>query len=491
MRSAFNLRAFLGLATAGVFRLLGVVAFVLIWIFPAYKGVWLGYLPVVAGGGLAVLFVWLERRRPGLFQRIERWPESAFRTLALTPCLIQVILILVFRSQPRLDALFVVEEARQLAETGVMNPLTYYAPAQTWWYAFFFRIFGSTPPVAQLSLVLLNALLILAVHGLAGKSAAPHRARWATLLVAFYPTSILYVLVTPYYFYLYTLLMVATALGWLLFVHEDGVKLYAALGGLAAGLAALTKAVFLVAPAQAMAFLFMAKCRAGRSWVAGWLIFVLCFGLVLLPWIIRNYRVFGEPVPVCTSGGLVLYSANNPFSNGLYSHIPDTVKVTSPAQMLAHSRRCSKLAWQFIREHPDRFGWLVRMKWLHTWGNESTYTELINVRGQPAPGLENLLSGVVQTGWTWLVTLWMLRGVGRLYRQQAPSALELIVAILVISEWAVYSLYEGGARHHLPLVPLLIVFVLSAAPADQGRVSAPRRPVGGALHASTSEGRDA
>ncbi|MBN2561230.1 MAG: hypothetical protein JXQ75_09900, partial [Phycisphaerae bacterium] len=301
------------------------------------------------------------------------------------------------------------------------------------------------------------------------------RARAAVLIAAFYPAFVCFVLTTPYYYYLYTAAVCGTAYFWLRSLREHGWIRDAALSGLAAGVGSLSKAVLLVAPAQALAVWISGQrpFRGGRlsAWFAA---FLLVFSLVLAPWVLRNYRVFGAFVPVCTSGGPVLLSANNPDSNGLFTSLPGEADVDTPEEMLSFSRESTRQALAFMKSQPGCFARLVALKILHTWGNETTFTEQINVRGEPNRLLDMGLSFLFQTAWCLLVMCWAVASFRAFRLGREASPLELVVAVVVVANALVYMVFEGGARHHLPLVPLLVPCVMA-----MGLDTAARRPDAG------------
>lgn len=461
----------LGTLLGWAYRAMALLVLACVLAFPAYKGVWMGYAPVLAGCAMGL---WLARRGGAAIARDEAPPRAAAELafglrLVILPALAQAALLLAYRPEPWFDGRFVVEEARRFAETGLMSPLTYYPPAQTWWYALWFRLCGGGTLVAQFSQVPLGAAVALATYALARRALPPTRARTVAWAVALYPSFIGYVLVTPYYHYLYTALTVA--MGWWMLRAADQRSGHASgfAAGLFAGAGALAKAVQLVAPAQAFVLWLAllppdpASPRRPRLGAVGGLcaMFLLGMAVVVGPWAQRNLKVFGEPVLVCTSGGLVLYSANNPESNGLYSSLPDEVAIASPGAMLAYSRHCSRQARDYILGHPARFAELAWRKFLHTWGNESAFTDLINRRGQPSPRAEKVFSAVFLAGWSTLVSLWAAASWRGLRRRIAVGPVEALAAVLVLSNAAVYLVFEGGDRHHLPLVPLLAVAAAS------------------------------
>ncbi len=439
---------------AVVGRCFAVFVFGLTLVFPAYKGLWIVYAPmavVLAGAG------WIYAKLRKGWEPFEGWGGKTFWLWAvIAPALVQIALILVLRPEPLSDGKFVFDEAVTFVTTGQMSLLTYYPPAQTWWYALWFKLFTPTALVAQLSHVPLHALVTLLTFGLA-RATTPRYARVAAFAVAWYPSFIGYVLTTPYYHYLYTACVVATAWGWIVSLKRTDASFGA---GLASGLGALTKGTQLIAPGQAILFWLLAPQAKGRwSWrriVMSVVLFIVAMACAIAPWAYRNAKIFGEPVLVCTSGGLVFHSANNEHSNGLYSDLPDAISVASPREMLAHSRESSELAKQFIRENPVQFLRLAWNKILHTWGGEATFAELINHRGHSLGRLDDFFSLVFFLGWAFLAGLWAVSSVAAI-RSRAPlSALELAVAIVIFSNAFVYATFEGGDRHHLPLVPLLV-----------------------------------
>ncbi len=472
----------------GAFRLFALFVLLCLLVFPAFKGVWLGYVPILAAFGLWLVLLKSRSKWEGWLANVPEWWFLA--GLLILQVVAQVILVLVFRPVPELDSTYVFNEAKRLCETGHLSPLTYYAPAQTWWYMLCFKALGASALTAQLSHVPLISGTLVLLYIWAKYLAGPIRARQVALAYALYPSTSLYLLTTPYYHYLYTFLLLATAFFWWMTskpgqsASRSGAQSepslvdnsepisgttmgYAFAAGLAAAGAALTKAVMLIAPLQALAFWACARKQILHKKVwAWWLIFMLSFVLTLVPWTIRNYRVFGEWVPICTSGGLVLYSANNPESNGLYSPIPDQVKVSTAKEMLEHSRWCRAQAHAFIRQHPLKFLKLALAKNLYTWGTETTLSEFINFRGRKDQRLDRALSFVLQTGWALLIMAWVAWAIRRLRKRASATPIELLTAIIVLSNVLIYSYFEGGDRHHLPLVPLLILLIMCSTAAE-------------------------
>lgn len=89
--------------------------------------------------------------------------------------------------------------------------------------------------------------------------------------------------------------------------------------------------------------------------------FAVAVALVVAPWVIRNYIVFGEPV-FSTNGGYVIYVNNNDNANGSwtdpykYKDSPFLKYRTETGfdEMATH-KVGKELAYKWIKEHPDKF----------------------------------------------------------------------------------------------------------------------------------------
>lgn len=448
-------------------RSVAVVAFVCVIYFPIFKNNLLGFVPVAIGFGLAFRIERALRDKErdqsrGILPVLEALSDGRFVLLLLLPVAIfQLVALLYLQPIPLSDPLFVLREARALVETGRMSEITYYPPLPIWWYAFFFKLLGDNDLVAQMSLILLSSGMTYLNYRVATKL-LPRKvhARFVAILFAIYPGNVIYILATPGYFYHYTFSLVLLTLCFIRATEKE--KGYQAMGiaGIVAGIGALAKPVLLIAPAQLFIPLFyLAGSFLKRSlWVRLFALFV-GFGIALAPWVYRNYKVFNSFVPVCTYGPLTFYSANNEDSNGLYSRVADDIGASTPEQMLALGRLSNEKAMDWIMANPSDFLALSLRKVLYTWGNEATFAELINARGHQIPVIDLGLSALLQTGWSCAVLLWVIavwRGLRS--RCNATSAFDVLVAVVVVSNFLLYFFFEGGARHHVPLVSLILLY---------------------------------
>src|SRR5262245_10958316 len=105
---------------------------------------------------------------------------------------------------------------------------------------------------------------------------------------------------------------------------------------------------------------------------------ILVVGVALLvPWTVRNYRVFGEFIPFSTMGGSVLLQGNNrivatePKYYG-YSvwdtDIPEyRDAIRAPNDEVKRDQVCRSLAIRWLKDNPDKWWYLIKAKFLRSW----------------------------------------------------------------------------------------------------------------------------
>ena len=107
--------------------------------------------------------------------------------------------------------------------------------------------------------------------------------------------------------------------------------------------------------------------RGGPPWppqlVAPLLAMTVAFIVTLLPWTIRNYRVFHQPIPIATQDGLTLYGSYFPPEKNdrliwgtLPGHEdPAILAAEQTGDEVSASRYLNKLTLQRLRENPGFF----------------------------------------------------------------------------------------------------------------------------------------
>lgn len=124
--------------------------------------------------------------------------------------------------------------------------------------------------------------------------------------------------------------------------------------------------------AESLGLLLLAALLLVRA--AGWqraFIFVLLVGLGYAPWVIRNTVVFGQVVPMTTSGGLNLFRGHNPEGRGAWSdEVVDSRKQSVPldsAYELSIDGIYRTRVWENVKASPGREVVSALQKVLYLW----------------------------------------------------------------------------------------------------------------------------
>lgn len=309
----------------------------------------------------------------------------------------------------------------------------------------FLALFGEQPtlPVAVVQSVisLLTAWMIARITWwLTGRAWA---ARIALLWWCVYPFAIFY---TAYLLTetLYGAGIVASVLCAYLLVRDLRVR-YAVILGLVLGLTSLTRpTVNICVPFLFLGILVARWDQRGQA-LKGLVVSGITLLLVLSPWIVRNYSVFGRILPGSSQTGRMLYLANNPdnYTGGVVIDRDARPPDREPHENeLEWNERLGHLAKQFIRENPGRFLHLCGMRLYNFWRVTPMF------EGFSSPLLVAVCLGS-------FVPLFGAALCGFiLLKERLRLFLPLLAVIL--STYALHVVFGVSLRYRFPIEPLLI-----------------------------------
>lgn len=179
------------------------------------------------------------------------------------------------------------------------------------------------------------------------------------------------------------------------------------------------------------------------------------FFLVLSPWLVRNYEVFGQFVFIRDDFGLQFRLGNNKMSDGmLFATLQPNLNKLELEKFqrmgeIAYEADCRRLASDWIREHPGRFAVISMKRFVYYWN------------GVPRPTDS-------RAPWDFRSSLFLassvlaIWGMGRALLQKRPGA--WLFAGLIGSYPTIYYFVFPHARYRHPIEPelfILAVFLLS------------------------------
>ena len=195
--------------------------------------------------------------------------------------------------------------------------------------------------------------------------------------------------------------------------------------------------------------------RRGLPSVAGVVLSSFVFFLVLSPWLVRNYQVFGRFVFIRDDFGLQFRLGNNKMADGMLIATlqPNLNKLELEKFQrlgeIAYEADCRRLAFDWIKDHPGRFVVISLKRFFYYWNGVPRPTDSI----APWDFRSSLFLA------SSVLSLW---GLVRALLQHRPGA--RLFAGLIATYPTVYYFVFPHARYRHPIEPelfILAVFLLS------------------------------
>jgi hypothetical protein len=236
---------------------------------------------------------------------------------------------------------------------------------------------------------------------------------------------------------------------------EERPTTWSAVGlGVLAGLAALTRSIFLAfLPFLVVWAIIVWGARARRAHAVA-AAAVLTALAVISPWTVRNYLVFDTFVPVQSNGGMVFWAGNNPNSDGgMVWPTARTWTATRPPDDNTYGWRALTLAEEnslyvrtaltWIAENPGAYVQLLVRKLIRLYG----VTRAADDQSLRVP----VVVWAVQVGFL----LAAFAGLFMTFRSWRRLALPLLLILFVNITTLLFS---GATRYAVPMIPSLALF---------------------------------
>jgi len=254
-------------------------------------------------------------------------------------------------------------------------------------------------------------------------------------------------------------------------------KLRIILAGFVSALGALCRPALLVWTVAAGVVLSLLR-PGGKRFPTTAFLFILGAALTLLPWLVRNYLIFGRPIITTTHGGYTMLLGNNPsfyawLRAGKWGDVWQAEELStawsrrSRENEVEADRLAYQAAWQAIRREPGMFAYACVVRLARFWS--------------PLPHRT-----VAHESWhlliaRYLVAIWYIcefalavAGLGYIYKHSFTSlhnrpreARWLWGLLLVLSMMLVHTVYWSDMRMRAVVMP--VVALAAAAAIDRRR----------------------
>jgi 4-amino-4-deoxy-L-arabinose transferase-like glycosyltransferase len=345
---------------------------------------------------------------------------------------------------------------------GDSGPSAWTPPLYPWVLSLAFRTFGVYSHAAAFAILAFNsvfaALTSWTLYRIARRVFNETVAVWSGWIWALSPISLYFSVVwiweTCLSAFLLSLLFLLTL------EMQDDDRLWSWFGyGVLWGIAALTNTSLLAWLPFSGCWLAYQLHRRGRRFVAPVVLSAVVFWVTLMPWLVRDYLVFHEPVLVRADLGVELRVGNNPQAQGWWvptyhpgSHQAPYAQYKQMGEV-AFSSEQGQLAREWIVQNPKRFLWLCWRRFVFFWA------------GNPQQGLaqaENLFflaSSLLAIGGLLLAVKRRVHGVF------------LFATLLLFYPLIYYVTFPTPRYRHAidPELVILAVFLISSFPVFQRR----------------------
>ena len=221
--------------------------------------------------------------------------------------------------------------------------------------------------------------------------------------------------------------------------------LLSAAAGVLLGLLVLLRSSLLLFPLFLLP-IWLAWARNRRRAMTAWGTMIAAMALVMLPWIVRNYEIFGRFIPTTLQVGESLYEANSPYADGgpAMDRI-DWVKERGGGPMgeYENNQFFRNAALKYIREHPGRFCALAVEKFMRFWNPLPNYGPYRRPMGIAV----NLCA---------FVPIILLACAGILRRKRDAATLLLLLSPVAYFT-LLHTVFVGSVRYRTPIMPFVIL----------------------------------
>lgn len=319
--------------------------------------------------------------------------------------------------------------------------------------AFFIKLFGENIYIPAVINIIAYILSSVAVYLIAGRLYTKKVAIIAVLLLTFWPSHIAVTglaATEPVVVLLFSLML------WAFYKSETSSHIYAALSGIFLGMAILVKPSFLLLPAIWLLYVVM-RWRIKGVFLK-FCISILFAVLVVTPWTIRNYEIFGDLVLVSTNGGDVFYRANNPLADGSYmakGH-EDLAGYLEKGEVY-WNKKGYELGKKWIMENPIKFISLIGRKQAIFLGADWDLTRWAAKR--PFGEVGELYKIYEYVGEIWWALIWVMVTAGLLRNRQfyMHSTFGSVLLLTTMYFIAIHSIFESQNRYHMVMIWLLAI----------------------------------
>lgn len=332
---------------------------------------------------------------------------------------------------------------------GSLTPVIYRSPGFPMFLAGIYYIFGHHYITAKIIQAVIGALFCIVIflianmiydNAIIGLIASLFTALYKPFISGFYyyggPASL-----RSEYFCTFMVGLAILALFY--FIKKEDIKT-GILAGIFMGLAVLTRTEFALFPIVLIIYLLYISKLSLKVLLKKYFVVYLFIILTISPWIVRNYIVFKEFIPLSTTGGITFWVGNNALANGGESNPAWSWKDGDSKK----DREYFKKGIEYLKNNPKRVPKLFIRKILVHWAPFAEGFKLFN---------------------SFYAFILLFGSAGILFFRK-KTILENILLLIFLSTTLSAIITYGEPRYRYPYEPYLIIFSALAFSEATGRL---------------------
>jgi hypothetical protein len=365
------------------------------------------------------------------------------------------------------------------------GPTAWFTPIYPYLVAGIFKVWGIYSDMSRLIVATLNcafaALTIIPIHGIAKRTFGEGVAIGASWAWVFLPTALYFPILWIWDTALTALVFLLIFWATLALRGNRSVLPWAAYGALWVTGGLVNPSILSLFPFF-LGWLAWNERKEGGPWLKRAAAVLLLFTIGLVPWTIRNYRVFGKFIVLRSNFGLELWLGNNPDVVENLSQLshpndnPEEGQRYKRMGEIAYMAEKQQLAFTFMRTHPRETLNYTFHRFVNIWLSQTD--NLLDLWAT------STLFGKAVMTFNCLLSLLSLLGVLYAHRSRHADAAPYGMVLLIFP--LVFYLTHSSQRYRFPMDPIVVVLAASSVahlislarfgPARKTRVAAPIPP---------------
>jgi len=357
-------------------------------------------------------------------------------------------------------------------------PTAYFPVGYPAFLGLIFAVFGPSLFIGKISNIILSMGILFFSYYISKRLFNSELVGRITLLVlSFYPNHIAYcsLLLSE------TLFLFLLLLGTMLLIEAKHGLWLALASGTVFGLTCLVKpqAIFIPAIFFGVSQITNVRKKVFLKHLRLFVIVHISMIITILPWVVRNYRVFNKFVLISTNGGINLVIGNNPYATGKITGYNDKIRAMIDApNEYAREMKAYTVALEYIGKQPLETIRLIPKKlgYLYLRDTDGANTNIVGTRSIEDKMRRPLfLFKILSQFYYMLILMLFLLSIYVLFDKRRNKAraqpLPTLGLWIVIYFTFIYSVFFGDSRFHFPVIPWIVMYVGGLAELFLGRVS--------------------